>query len=70
MDERDVLAVIEEFTDSEEELERQIEDEWERMYAAGQTIRVGDASRQLAAEWMAWWGVIVASILRRKGEQG
>jgi len=62
-----IIANIEEFLDSDEEVERQIQAEWERKAAAGETIREGDAARSVGLDWFARWGGVLERILRREG---
>lgn len=69
MDEIDnTIAVIEEFLDSDEEVERQIQAEWARKHAAGETIREGDAAFSVGLDWFARWGGLLEKILRRREE--
>jgi hypothetical protein len=58
-------AVVEEFVDSDEEIQRQIVAEWDRMYEAGDVIREGDAARSVALDWFAKWGTILERIIYR-----
>ena len=66
-EERDIEAVFEEFFPDEAELERQIKEEWDRLHARGETIRVGDASSNTYFRWMMQHGLDFFGILRRRG---
>ncbi len=64
--ERDLRTLVGEFTPDREEMERQIEAEWDRLYATGEPIREGNAAFSLSLKWLAKWGHVVEKILRRK----
>jgi hypothetical protein len=67
MDERDAEAIVEEFLPDDEEVEREIEKEWERMHKRGETIRLGAASTTVFQRWFLKWGLALFPTLRRKG---
>jgi hypothetical protein len=68
MDKRNIESVFEELVPTEEDLEKQIRDEWEWRYSRGYEIRVGDASRTFADRWwIKWGGPVLVPILRRMG---
>jgi hypothetical protein len=64
-DEREIKAVVEEFTDSDEEIQCQIKAEWDRKYKAGEVIREGEAAQSVALDWFARWGTVLERIIRR-----
>ena len=66
-EERDMEALAGEFIPDEEEMKRQIEEEWERMYERGETIREGDASAGAYYRWLSRYGLDFFGALRRKG---
>jgi hypothetical protein len=66
-EERELEALLGEFLPDEEEMERQIEEEWERMHARGETIREGDAPKNLHFRWMMAYGLDFFSTLQRQG---
>ena len=65
-DERDLEAILGEFFPDEEEFERQLQAEWNRMHEAGETIRVGDASAMLFYRWAESHGISFFDALRRR----
>ena len=58
-------AVLGEFID-EDEVQRRIEAEWDRMYERGETIRPGDGSWAAFARWFSEWGTTLERIWQRK----
>jgi hypothetical protein len=66
-EERDLEAIFGEFLPDDEEIQHEIEREWERRHRRGETIRVGEASTSVYQRWFLKWGIDFVSVLRRKG---
>lgn len=67
MDERNLKAAIQEFIPDEQEVQRQIEAEWERMYERGETIREGDGAQKACDRWHRDYGDALRAIFRHHG---
>jgi hypothetical protein len=66
-EERNLEAIAEEFIPDEEEIERQITEEWEARHQRGETIRVGEASKAVFLRWLHTLGLDFFAALHRKG---
>ena len=64
---REIEALLAEFLPDEEEMQRQIREEYRRAHERGQQIREGDTAMLLMLRWSRQMGETLADILRRRG---